>query len=168
MYSDAEVALNSKLYGVAAAGFPHRWIAKPPRQFAIVDLLLAHRRVERQFRSRPKRHWHEALTALHGRRHGDVFPAGQANREIRSDGELERARERQSRGVLRCRVHSRNQNHDAEMLQLTNSLSGTVSGHRSERGRRRFDQAPKNFDFLEGLSGDGRPDHIGRCEARFP
>jgi hypothetical protein len=37
---------------------------KPARQLGVVDLLVAHCQVERQFRRKPKRHLHQALTTL--------------------------------------------------------------------------------------------------------
>jgi len=55
-------------------------------QLGVVDLLVAHRQAERQFRREPKRNRHQALATLRGRGRWDLFAAGQADGEIRSEG----------------------------------------------------------------------------------
>jgi hypothetical protein len=56
---------------------------KAARQLGVVDLLVAHLQIKRQFRSEPKRHGHQAPATLRGRRCRDLFPPGQADREFR-------------------------------------------------------------------------------------
>ena len=52
---------------------------KAPRQFGVVDLLVAHRQVQRQFRREPKRHRHQAMATLGDRGHRDLLAAGKAD-----------------------------------------------------------------------------------------
>jgi hypothetical protein len=59
---------------------------KAARQFGVVDPLIPHRHVERQFRREPKRHGHQALTTPRSRGCRDLFPAGQTDREIGPEG----------------------------------------------------------------------------------